>query len=281
MQHPEIRRANAPGTWLEGANPRGGWALVKATWLSWMQHRGFFYLVALSWMMPLLIYLFVWSTAAGEGLVGGLSRGELVGYYVVLILVNQVTFCTNNWIVGDAIRYGRMNLLLLRPLSPIYDALASEVAIKVVFLTFVVPLAAILALILRPQLHVSLRDGLTFVAALVLAWALRFLWGYWLALLSFWTTRADALLSLQESLIFLIGGQVAPTMLLPSGMQKAAIVLPFRYMVAFPAEVLAGQLDGAELWTGLALQVAWLAVALVLFVALWRRGVKRYAAVGG
>jgi len=272
---------NAPGTWLEGVNARGGWALVKGTWLSWMQHRGFFYLVALSWMMPLLIYLFVWSTAAGQGTVGGLSQGELVGYYVVLILVNQLTFCTNNWIVGDAIRYGRMNLLLLRPLSPIYDALASEVAIKVVFMTFVVPLAAILALILRPELHVTLGDGLAFVPALLLAWALRFLWGYWLALLSFWTTRADALLSLQESLIFLIGGQVAPTMLLPSAMQKAAIVLPFRYMVAFPVEVLAGQLDGAELWTGFALQAAWLTVALVLFVVLWRTGVKRYAAVGG
>jgi len=281
MRHTEVRRAKVPGMWLEGVNARGGWALVKGTWLSWMQHRSFFYLVALSWMMPLLIYLFVWSTAAGEGAVGGLSRGELVGYYVVLILVNQVTFCTNNWIVGDAIRYGRMNLLLLRPLSPIYDALASEVAIKVVFMTFVVPLAAILALILRPELHVSLRDGLAFVPALVLAWALRFLWGYWLALLSFWTTRADALLSLQESLIFLIGGQVAPTMLLPSGMQEVATVLPFRYMVAFPAEVLAGQLDGAELWTGFALQGAWLVVALVLFVALWRAGVKRYAAVGG
>jgi ABC-2 type transport system permease protein len=281
MRHPEVRRASSPGTWHVGVNPRGGWALVKGTWLSWMQHRGFFYLVALSWMMPLLIYLFVWSTAAGEGSIGGLSRGELVGYYVVLILVNQLTFCTNNWIVGDAIRYGRMNLLLLRPLSPIYDALASEVAIKVVFMTFVVPLAAILALILRPELHVTLQNGLAFVPALVLAWALRFFWGYWLALLSFWTTRADALLSLQESLIFLIGGQVAPTMLLPIAMQKAAVVLPFRYMVAFPAEVLAGQLDGAELWTGFAFQAAWLAVALVLFVALWRSGVRRYAAVGG
>ena len=108
-------------------NHRGGWALVKSTWLSWMQHRGFFYLVALSWMMPLLIYLFVWSAAAGEGTVGGLTRGDLAAYYVVLILVHQVTFSSSNWTVGDAIRYGRMNLLLLRPLSPLYDALASEV----------------------------------------------------------------------------------------------------------------------------------------------------------
>ncbi len=77
-------------------NHRGGWALIKSTWLSWMEHRGFFYLVAFSWMIPLLVYLFVWTSAAGEGAVGGLARGELAAYYLALILVNQLTFCTTN-----------------------------------------------------------------------------------------------------------------------------------------------------------------------------------------
>jgi len=266
---------------LWAGNWRGGWALIRATWLSWLQHRGFFYLVAFSWMIPLLVYLLVWSTAAGERAVGGLSRGELVGYYVVLILVNQLTFSTNNWTVGDGIRYGRMNFLLLRPLSPIYDALASEVAVKVVFMTFALPLAGVLALLLRPELHATWGHALAFLPALLLAWALRWLWGYWLALLSFWATRADALLSLQESLIFLIGGQVAPTLLLPAFLQDAARLLPFRYMVAFPVEILAGQLTPAEIGTGFALQAAWLGVALLLFVALWRAGLRRYSAVGG
>jgi ABC-2 type transport system permease protein len=266
---------------MQAINHHGGWALVKATWASWLQHRGFFWMVAFSWMIPLLVYLFVWSAAAGEGMVGQLSRGELVSYYVILILVNQLTFSTNNWTVGDGIRSGRMNVLLLRPLSPLYDALASEVAVKVVFMAFAVPLAALLALLLRPELHLTTRDGLFFLPALVLAWALRFVWGYWLALLSFWTTRADALLSLQESLVFLIGGQVAPTTLLPGWLQGIAVALPFRYMVAFPVEVLTGQLSVSDLATGFAVQASWLAVALALFATLWRAGVKRYSAVGG
>jgi ABC-2 type transport system permease protein len=263
------------------ANLRGGWALVKATWASWMEHRGFFYLVAFSWMIPLLIYMFIWSTAAGEGTVGGLTRGDLASYYVVLILVNQLTFSTNNWTVGDAIRYGRFNFLLLRPLSPVYDALASEVAVKVVFMTFAFPLAAILALLLRARFDLSLANSLAFLPALLLAWALRWLWGYWLALLSFWATRADALLSLQESLIFLLAGQVAPVVLLPGPMQAAATILPFRYMVSFPVEILTGQLSGSDLGTGFALQVGWLLVALALFLVLWRAGLRRYSAVGG
>jgi ABC-2 type transport system permease protein len=262
-------------------NLRGGWALIRNTWMMWLQQRSFFFLLAFGWMIPPLIYLFVWSTAAGGETVGGLTRGQFVAYYLVLILVNQLTYSQTNWTVGDVIRYGGMNALLLRPLSPVFDALSTEVAGKVVYMTFVVPVVAILALILRPELHVSLRNGLAFVPALILAWALRFLWGYWLALLAFWATRADGLLALQDALIFLLAGQVAPIKLLPGFLRQVAGLLPFRYMLGFPVEVLTGQLDGPALGRGFVFQVVWLSVAAVLFSVLWRAGVRRYSAVGG
>jgi ABC-2 type transport system permease protein len=246
-----------------------------------MQHRSFFFLLAFMWMIPPLVSLFVWTTAAGDEAVAGLNRGQFVAYYLALILVNQLTYAQTNWTVGDVIRYGNMNGLLLRPMSPIYDALASEVAGKVVFMVFVIPASVLLALVLQPELHVTPQDGLLFVPALFLAWVLRFFWGYALALLAFWTTRADALLALQDALIFLLAGLVAPTALLPGPMQVAAALLPFRYMVGFPAEVLTGQLSGVGLWTGFAIQVTWLGVALTLLAMLWRAGLKRYSAVGG
>jgi ABC-2 type transport system permease protein len=148
-------------------------------------------------------------------------------------------------------------------------------------MTFAIPLVAVLALLLRPELHVTWQAALAFIPALAMAWALRFVWGYWLALLAFWSTRADALLSLQESLVFLLGGQVAPVALLPDLLQGAAVALPFRYMAAFPVEILAGQLDAAQIRTGFAFQAGWLLVALVLFAVVWRSGLKRYSAVGG
>ena len=262
-------------------NHRGGWALIKGTWLSWVQHRSFFFILAFGWMIPPLIYLLVWSTAAGEQPIGGLTRGGFVAYYLVLILVNQLTYSQTNWTVGDLIRYGQMNPLLVRPLSPLYDALASEVAGKVVYLLFDVPIVAALALILRPELEWTLLNVLAFVPALGLAWLLRFFWGYWLALLTFWAARADALLAVQDSLIFLLAGQVAPITLLPDALQLVAKVLPFRYMIGFPVDVLTGQLDTTGLLMGFAVQAGWLVVALALSAVMWRMGLRRYTAVGG
>jgi ABC-2 type transport system permease protein len=267
-------------------NHRGGWALIKSTWSSWIQHRGFFFLLAFGWMIPPLIYLFVWTTAAGGETIGSFSRGGFVAYYLVLILVNQLTYAQTNWTVGDVIRSGDLNPWLLRPMAPLYHALSTEIAGKVVYMIFLIPVTAALALVLHPKLHATAQEVLAFVPALVLAWALRFFWlrffwGYWLALLAFWATRADALLAAQDALVFLLAGQVAPTALLPGALRTLATVLPFRYMVGFPVEVLTGQLEGSALVSGFVWQAAWLAVALALSVAMWRRGLRRYSAVGG
>lgn len=262
-------------------NPRAGWALIKGLWLSWLQYRSFFFLLAFGWMIQPLIYLLVWSTAANEQSIGGLTRGEFVAYYLVLILVNQITYAQTNWTVGDLIRSGQMNQVLLRPIHPIYDSLASELAGKVVYLVFDIPVVTALALILRPEMDFRLENGLAFIPALVLAWALRFFWGYWLALLAFWATRADALLALQDALIFLLAGQVAPIALLPDFLNHAAKILPFRYMVAFPVEILTGQLDAASLISGFTIQIAWLGLAVVLYAWLWQAGLRRYHAIGG
>jgi ABC-2 type transport system permease protein len=262
-------------------NNRGGWALIKSTWASWLQYRSFFFVLAFGWMIPPLIYLFVWSTAAGQETIGGLNRGEFVTYYLVLILTNQLTYSQTNWTLGDVIRTGGLNFWLLKPLPALYQVLASEIAGKVVTMVFVVPISLLLALLLHPQLNTTPENVLLFFPALILAWALRFFWGYGLALLAFWTSRADSLLSLQDSLVFLLSGMVAPVPLLPGPLQNAALLLPFRYMVGFPIEVLTGHLAASQILYGFSCQLGWLSLAVILSRLVWRSGLRRYSAIGG
>jgi ABC-2 type transport system permease protein len=263
-------------------NVHAGWMLVQRTWASWLQSRSFFYILAFGWMIGPLIYLFVWSTAAGGETIAGWTRGEFVAYYLILINVNQLTNSqSTHWTVGQMIHAGGLNQLLLYPMAPIFDTLASEAAGKVVYMSFVIPVTVVLALLLKPVLNPTAAEVGLFMLALLGAWMLRFLLGYALALLAFWFTRADALIGLQESFIFLLAGQIAPVALLPEALQTLAIWLPFRYMLGFPVEVLMGRLAPPELLSGFAIQLCWVLVALAASGLTWQQGLRRYVAVGG
>lgn len=163
----------------------------------------------------------------------------------------------------------------------LYQVLASELAGKVVMMAFVIPVSAVLAFVLHPELHVTLQGALLFIPSLFMAWWLRFLWGYALALLAFWATRADALLAIQDAMIFLLAGVMAPTTLLPDPLHLASVILPFRYMVGFPVELLMGQYSDSQIWIGLGIQFAWLVFTALITSRVWKTGLKRYSAIGG
>jgi len=265
----------------DGWNVRGGAALIGASWASWIQYRAFFFVLAFGWMVPPLAALFVWMAAAESGDLAGLNRGEFVAYYLILVLVNQLTYAQSNWTLGDMIREGMLNFWLVKPLPALWNVLASEVAGKTVTMVFVVPAALLLALVLGPELNTTPQHALLAVAALLLAWALRFLWGCWLALLAFWSSRADGLLALQDALVFLFSGVVAPVALLPAGLQTLARWLPFYSMVGLPVDVLVRRPPLDELLLSFGIQIGWLVLALALTRLVWRFGLRRYAAVGG
>ncbi len=260
---------------------RSCWELTRRAMTSYAQARAFFWALALGWMMGPLVYLFVWMTAARQGATGGYSQDDFIVYYLCLIIVNQLTYPNANWTVGDVIRGGYFSTWLLHPLPVIYEAISADLGGKLVCTPFAVLVAGALGLLLRPAFAITWLALLSFIVALALAGALRFTLAYALALTAFWSERADALLRLNDTLLFLLAGQVAPTALLPGMLQRAANVLPYRYMLGFPIELFLGRLSRAEVMTGFAWQVGWLGFAVLLQALVYRRGVRRYSAIGG
>jgi ABC-2 type transport system permease protein len=189
-------------------------------------------------------------------------------------MLNQFTYPVCNWTVGDSIRMGRLSDWLLRPLPVMFEAIASAIAMKMVCTPFAVAVTVVLAFFLRPAIHFSLQSVLFFLPAFLLAQVLRFLMAYTLAL---WNSRADALLDLNDSLVFLLAGQVAPIALLPGALRALATILPYRYMLGFPIELLIGRLSTTEIWQGF----AWVIVVVFLYRVVWKRGLRHYTSVGG
>lgn len=264
-----------------GLNLRGGMALIGKSLFSFIASRGFFWTLAVSWMMPPLILLFVWTAAAGNGTVGGLGKSVFVSYYLCLIVVNQLTYPTSHWVIGDNIRLGTLSTWLLRPLPIIYEAVASDIALKIVCMPLVLVSVAGLAVFTGSGIAISPAGIAIFIPALLMSCVLRFLTAYTLSLFAMWTQKIDSLLSVNDILVFLLAGQAAPTILLPGVLRAVSAYLPFRYMLGFPVEIVTGMLSYRQVLTGFLVQSFWLFAAIAAQRIVYRRGIRRFNAIGG
>jgi ABC-2 type transport system permease protein len=254
----------------------------KTTLAVMFQYRAALLIWMIGQVLEPLVYLIVWSivSKSSGGSIGSYTTSDFAAYFIVLMLVNQFTY---TWIMYEfeyRVREGILSFALLKPVHPIHSDIADNVSSKLITLPTMVLIAAGLAL----GFHISISPApwavAVFIPVLLLAFLVRFLLEWTLAQAAFWTTRVSAINQTYFVLMLFLSGQMAPLTLLPHPVQIAAAILPFRWMIGFPVELLLGRLTLAEALTGLGAQVAWLLLGFVLLRLVWRAGVRNYSAVG-
>lgn len=254
----------------------------KTTLAMMFQYRASLLIWMIGHVLEPLVYLIVWSVVAtsGGGSVGGYTKAEFAAYFIVLMLVNHVTY---TWIMYEfeyRIRHGSLSFALLKPVHPIHSDIADNVSSKMITLPFMLAIAGVLAVVFHPALSPEPWAIGLFIPALLLAFLVRFLLEWTLAQAAFWTTRVSAINQTYFVLLLFLSGQIAPLSLMPHPVRILAEILPFRGMVGFPVELLLGRLTLTEALTGLGAQAAWVIIGLVLLRVVWRAGVRVYSAVG-
>jgi len=255
----------------------------KTTLASFLQYRAAISIWMIAHVLEPLIFLVVWSAVAlARGTaVGGFGARDFAAYFIVMMLVNHATY---TWIMYEfeyRVRHGSLSFALLRPLHPIHTDIVDNMSSKLITLPLMLVAAAVLAVVFKPAFHLVPWAVAAFVPALFLAFLLRFLIEWTLALSAFWTTRVSAVNQGYYVAALFLAGQVAPLVLLPAPVRVVATILPFRWMISFPVELLMGRLTPAAAFMGLAAQAVWIGLALALLKIVWRAGVKIYSAVGG
>ncbi|MGZ6347660.1 MAG: ABC transporter permease [Anaerolineales bacterium] len=254
----------------------------KTTFASMVQYRISLFIWMISQVLEPLVYLIVWSTVSNSngGSVGGYTARGFAAYYLVLMLVNQFTYTWIMWEYEYRVRQGALSFALLKPVHPIHSDISDNLSSKIITLPILMFVAAGLALIFKPVAAFNWWAGIVFIPALVLAFLVRFLIEWTLALLAFWTTRVNAINQVYFILMLFLAGQIAPLTLFPHWLQIIADILPFRWMLGFPVELLLGRLSPTQAVVGLAAQSVWVIISILLIRVVWRAGVRVYSAVG-
>jgi ABC-2 type transport system permease protein len=229
-----------------------------------------------------VISLVVWSSVARStgGQVAGYSAQDFADYFLVLMVVYSATFTASMYDIESRIRSGELSGTLLLPVHPIFRDIALTNAAQIQSLAYVVPSAVVLAHVFHAALHPTPWAIVAFAPAVLLAAAVRFLVEWIIGLGAFWVTRLGAVYATYYTALLFFSGQFAPLDLYPAPVRAAAALLPFRWILQFPVELLLGRVSPREALVGFVAQGAWIALSLLLLARVWRAGVRRYSAVG-
>lgn len=258
--------------------------LLRVEIANMLQYRAEIALWAAWGIVSPAVLMAVWTAAAAAsknpGHIGSLSTGEMLAYFLMTMIVGHLGTAWDIYEMGWRVRTGRLSPELLRPILPIWEAFAANTAYKLVTMIMLVPIWGVIALIVRPTFHTSARDAGLAIFALVFSWLLNFVWGYAIGCLAFFFTKMDSVGEMWFGASLFFGGRMAPIELLPKPLRFISDVLPFRWIMAYPSELLAGQLKPDQATIGLVWQAGWLIVGIFVFRLMWGAGLKRYSAVG-
>ncbi|MDH3307582.1 MAG: ABC-2 family transporter protein [Acidimicrobiia bacterium] len=245
------------------------------------QYRGAAFISVLGFLIEPIVYLIVWRTVAQQaGSINGYGVEEFTSYYIVWTLVRVFNLALAPGAWDWWVRSGRISNDLLHPIDPYHRNLAGMAGAKVVWIAVWVPVAAFLVLLFRPEFSPNLLEASTFLVAAWAGYVVRFNVLWVLGLVSFWTTRAEALVEVVVAMELLLSGRLVPMAVMPPWVQAISAWMPFKWTFEFPIELLIGQLSAAEIWRGLGMQLLWMAISGSAIVLVWKRAIRKFTAVG-
>jgi ABC-2 type transport system permease protein len=247
------------------------------------QYRVAQYFYMLGMVAEPVIYLVVWTTIAraAGGEVNGITVGQFAAYYIVWTLVRNmnVVFGAPYW--EWRIREGQLSGQLLRPIHPLHSDIAWFAGSKVVIIILWLPIAVGLYFAFDPTIDPTPLEIAVFVFAIWGAYLLRTMFQSTMGMLCFWTTRGAAVFDLFMTLELLLSGRLVPLPLMPDWVVTLSWFLPFQWAFYFPIDALVGDRSVGWLLGGLAFQLFWIGLGLLVFSFVWRRAIRRFSAVGG
>lgn len=259
-------------------------AYLRLALQAMFQYRGEIALWAVWGVVYPTVALVMWQAAAAHpkqgDTIGGFGPHQFAAYFILSMVVGHVSTAWDIYQMSYLVRTGRMSAKLLRPVLPIWESLADNVAYKILTLSILIPMWLLVAWWSNPAFTTTWMQFSLAVPAVILAAMLNYLLCYDLSLIAFWVVRMDGLGEIWFGASLFFGGRLAPVSILPEPLQWVAAVMPFKWVIWFPSAALMGNLEPAQIARGLAWQALWVAAALLFFRYFWRTSVKRYSAVG-
>lgn len=233
----------------------------------------------ISKIVSLLGVVFLWSIVGkSTGDVG--STRSLLAYFLIangvqgLVDGESLRFSKE---INQNVKLGGLSALLLRPVNPILYMYSSFWG------TRGVPTVMQIILI---GMGFSFLDGVNFiqiglfVLSLILAFVVAFVFNMFIGSLSFWAPEAHHFQNVMSHILRVFSGVLIPVTFF-SGLSRQILLLsPFPILAYLPSTVLQKKVEMGEVVTIFGASIFWCIVLLPASIWFWKKGVRRYEAIG-
>lgn len=266
--------------------------IFRVSLIERLTYRSDFLIGTVLRFLPMLTTILLWQAVyagAGEAEPGsaglaGYTLNEMISY-LLLVHISRM-FSSMPGLAGTIardIREGTLKKYLLQPLHMVPYLASYRVAHKIAYIaTAFLPYAGLF--FLCRHYFPPFPDVVTLAAyglSLVLGFVIGFFFETCIGMIGFWFLEVTSMLYIVNTLNFFVSGHMFPLDLLPGFWASLLKALPFQYLAYFPAAVFLGKVQGGDLTVALAAEIAWAACFIVLSLALYRWGLRRYSAYGG
>jgi ABC-2 type transport system permease protein len=256
-------------------------ALFKVGFYEAVAYRAEMLVWVLSTTMP-LIMLALWSAVARDAPVGRYGQAQFVAYFLATFIVRQLTGAWVSWQMNYEVRQGTLSMRLLRPIHPLWAYAAENLSALPMRMVVALPAAVIALIVLElRQLSVDPVLWLIWCMAMLGAWLITFLANLSIGCLSLYMESSLKLMDVWLAVFFVFSGYLMPVELFPNWLKIVADWLPFEYQIGFPVGLMTAAYSRSAALLMLARQWAFVLLLWGLATALWRGGLKRFAAYGG
>lgn len=228
-----------------------------------------------------LLYILFWRGAINASV--GWTMSSMISYYFLLTVASAFLMAhIEDDVAHYDIQEGNLVKYLIKPFSYFWLKFFEEIHYRLLQGAYGVVVFS-LFYFLFGQLVVLASDPLIVllsVMVVILAYFLSFVFKMIIGLMAFWLTEVHGLFQLVEMILVIFAGYVIPVELLASPLDKVSLLLPFAYMIYFPVVSFQGKLQLNQILAVILTQLTWLLLLYFLYRLVWRKGMKKFTAVG-
>jgi ABC-2 type transport system permease protein len=228
--------------------------------------------------IEVLLWLAIFKTAETMT-IGGFSRDAYLAYAVWAPFLGRITI---SWMyeamMVEEVGSGSINTILTRPLSFFEYYLSQMMGYKLIttFFSILIPIFASYFFDLPVQFMKIPLALLLAIFYLFLVHTLSFI----ISTLGFFLTRVRSFTLVKNLILWLLSGELVPIDLMPLGLKKFFLMLPFSSGVYIPLAYITGRVEIDVVYIGFRNVAIGLVVAGVFGHFFWKRGLHEYTGTG-